>query len=173
VIYGDSTGSGDVHPQIQKVAAALAEHGAHGQVCVLPDSVRTAAQAAAALGCEVGAIANSLIFDADSAPLLILTSGAHRVDTNYISTAHGIATLRRADPKFVRRHTGQAIGGVAPTGHPSPIRTLVDRWLDNHTTVWAAAGHPQAVFATTYTQLLQLTEGTPTEVEETPRHDDG
>jgi prolyl-tRNA editing enzyme YbaK/EbsC (Cys-tRNA(Pro) deacylase) len=166
-------GSGDVHPQIQKVAAALAERGAQGQIRVLPDSVRTAAQAAAALGCEVGAIANSLIFDAAGAPLLILTSGAHRVDTDYISTTHGIAQLRRADPKFVRKHTGQGIGGVAPTGHPSPVRTLVDRWLDKHPTVWASAGHPQAVFATTYTQLLQLTEGTPTEVEEIPRLDEG
>lgn len=162
-------GSGDVHPQIQKVAAALAEHGVHGQVRVLPDSVRTAPQAAGALGCEVGAIANSLIFDADGAPLLILTSGAHRVDTNYISKAHSIDRLDRADPTFVRRHTGQGIGGVAPIGHPSPVRTLVDRWLGNYTTVWAAAGHPNAVFSTTYTQLLQLTEGTSTEVEEIPR----
>jgi prolyl-tRNA editing enzyme YbaK/EbsC (Cys-tRNA(Pro) deacylase) len=99
-------------------------------------------------------------------------SGAHRVDTDYICRTHAIARLRRADPTFVRRHTGQAIGGVAPIGHPSPVRTLVDRWLDNHTTVWASAGHPQAVFSTTYTQLLELTRGTPTEVEETPRLDD-
>jgi prolyl-tRNA editing enzyme YbaK/EbsC (Cys-tRNA(Pro) deacylase) len=162
---------GDVHPQIQKVVAALAEHGVHGQVRVLPDSVRTAPQAAAALGCEVGAIANSLIFDADSAPLLILTSGAHRVDTDFICRSHGIVQLRRADPTFVRRHTGQGIGGVAPIGHPSRVRTLVDRWLDSYSTVWAAAGHPNAVFSTTYTQLLQLTDGTSTEVEEIPRPD--
>jgi prolyl-tRNA editing enzyme YbaK/EbsC (Cys-tRNA(Pro) deacylase) len=172
VLSGESMSGNDLHPQIQKIAAALAEHGAHGSVRVLADSVRTAAQAAAALDCEVGAIANSLIFDADGAPLLILTSGAHRVDTDYICRTRGIAQLRRADPTFVRRHTGQAIGGVAPIGHPSPVRTLVDRWLDNHTTVWASAGHPQAVFSTTYTQLLELTRGTPTEVEETPRLDD-
>jgi len=172
VVSGDSMSSGDLHPQIQKVTAALAEHGAHGSVRVLPDSVRTAAQAAAALDCEVGAIANSLIFDADGTPLLILTSGAHRVDTDYISRTHGIAQLHRAAPKFVGRHTGQAIGGVAPIGHPFPVRTLVDRRLDNHTTVWAGAGHPQALFSTTYTQLLQPTEGTPTEVEEIPRLDE-
>ena len=134
---GDSTGA-QLHPQIEKVAAALAERESTGAVRVLPDSARTAAQAAAALGCEVGAIANSLLFDAAGAPLLVMTSGAHRVDTpswprTWTSRASGGPT-----PDFVRRHTGQAIGGVSPVGHPSPVRTLVDRWLARYDVIWAA-----------------------------------
>jgi len=144
--------------------AALSALGATGQVRVLPDSARTAAEAAAALGCEVGAIASSLVFDADGEPVLVVTSGAHRVDTAAVSAAYDLPPLRRADADFVRRATAQAIGGVAPVGHPSPVRTLVDRWLAGHETVWAAAGHPHAVFPTTYDELVRITGGTPADV---------
>jgi len=161
---GDSTGA-LLHPQIEKVAAALAERGSTGAVRVLPDSARTAAQAAAALGCEVGAIANSLLFDAAGAPLLVMTSGAHRVDTAKLAADLDVSSIRRADADFVRRHTGQAIGGVSPVGHPSPVRTLVDRWLARYDVIWAAAGHPHAVFPTTYAELLALTDGAPVDVE--------
>ena len=131
----------------------------------LPDSVHTAALAAEALGCEVGAIANSLLFDADGKPVLILTSGSHRVDTDKVAAAIGVASLRRAKPEFVRTHTGQVIGGVSPIAHPAPIRSFLDPWLRQYDEIWAAAGHPAAVFATTYDELVEMTGATPTDVD--------
>src|SRR5579863_8419119 len=119
-------------------AAVLRELGVAGQVRELPEPAPTAATAAAQLGCEVGAIANSLLFNADGEPLLIMTSGAHRVDTAKAAALIGAERVRRADPDFVRAATGQVIGGVAPVGHPAPIRTLVDTWLDKYDVVWAA-----------------------------------
>ncbi|MGW4639724.1 YbaK/EbsC family protein [Sphaerisporangium sp. NPDC004334] len=154
-----------LHPSVTKVTDALREAGATGEVVVLTDPAPTAAAAAAQLGCEVGAIANSLVFDADGEPLLVLTSGAHRVDTALIAGLVGAAKVRRATPDFVKAATGQAIGGVAPVGHPAPIRTLVDTWLAEHEVVWAAAGHVHTVFPTTYDELLRMTGGAPTEVE--------
>src|SRR5688500_13071874 len=153
------------HPAITRFRDTLATHGGAGQIVVLPDSVHTAALAAQALGCEVGAIANSLLFDADGEPLLILTSGAHRVDTAKVAGALGIARLRRASPEFVREHTGQVIGGVSPIGHPARVPTYLDPWLHRHDVVWAAAGHPAAVFSTSYDELLAMTEAIPLEVE--------
>jgi prolyl-tRNA editing enzyme YbaK/EbsC (Cys-tRNA(Pro) deacylase) len=152
------------HPQIKAVRAALDEAGVTGELRILPDGVRTAQAAADAVGCEVGAIANSLIFDADGEPVLILTSGSHRVDTEHVAREQGLPALSKATPDFVRQHTGQAIGGVAPVGHPAPLRTFVDRWLVQHETVWAAAGHSHAVFATSYDELLELTAGDPVDV---------
>ncbi len=145
------------HPAIRTVADALVDRGVSSEVLVLPDSARTAAQAAAALGCEVGAIANSLLFDAGGQPLLILTSGSHRVDTAKVAADHDLPTLQRATPDFVRTHTGQAIGGVAPIGHPAPVPTYLDRALAQHDVIWAAAGHAHAVFPSTYDELLTLT----------------
>jgi prolyl-tRNA editing enzyme YbaK/EbsC (Cys-tRNA(Pro) deacylase) len=153
-----------IHPNVQLVADALEAAGATGVIRILDDAVPTAAAAAAELGCEVGAIANSLIFDGDGSPVLILTSGAHRVDTAKLAAELGITKLRRATPEFVKEHTGQAIGGVAPVGHPTPVRTLVDTALDQYSEVWAAAGIPHSVFPTTYTELLNLTNGTPVTV---------
>lgn len=131
---------------------------------MLPDSARTAVEAASSLGVEVGAIANSLIFAAAGEPVLILTSGAHRVDTAKVVAEQGLPALERADPDFVRVHTGQAIGGVSPVGHPAPLRTFIDVALAGHDQVWAAAGHPHAVFATSFAELLTLTSGTPISV---------
>lgn len=128
---------------------------------ILPDSVHTAVLAAQALGCEVGAIANSLLFAADNEPVLVLTSGAHRVDTTKVAELVGVPRLSRASPDFVKRHTGQVIGGVSPIAHPSPVRTYLDSWLQRYDVVWAAAGHPAAVFSTTYAELAVLT-GAPT-----------
>lgn len=153
-----------MHPNTERVSARLRELGAPGEVRELPDSARTAQAAADQLGCEVGAIANSLIFDADGAPLLVLTSGAHRVDTGKVAATLGVAKVRRADPHFVRAATGQAIGGVSPLGHPAPIRTLVDTWLAKYDVVWAAAGHPHTIFPTSYEELLRITGGTATDV---------
>jgi prolyl-tRNA editing enzyme YbaK/EbsC (Cys-tRNA(Pro) deacylase) len=152
------------HPRVAEVARLLCAAGATGTVRHLPDSARTAAAAAAQLGVEVGAIVNSLVFDVDGNPLLVLTSGAHRVDEPLVATLLGGPAISRATPEFVRRHTGQAIGGVAPIGHPEPIGTLVDIELARHDQVWAAAGHPHTVFPTTYDELLSLTGGTAAEV---------
>ncbi|GAA0931448.1 YbaK/EbsC family protein [Nonomuraea longicatena] len=147
------------------VAAVLRELGVAGEIVYLTEKAPTAATAAAQLGCDVGAIANSLIFDADGTPLLVLTSGAHRVDTGLIARTAGVAQVRRATPEFVRAATGQPIGGVSPVGHPAPVRTLVDTWLDKHDVVWAAGGHPHTVFPTSFTELVRITDGTPADVE--------
>lgn len=150
-----------MHPATDKVAQALAAAGASGTVRELDSSARTAALAAAQLGVEVGAIANSLVFQADGEPLLVLTSGAHRVDTALLASTLGVGRITRADPEFVREHTGQAIGGVAPVGHPGRLRTVIDRALADYDEVWAAAGHPNTVFPTTFDELIRITEGTP------------
>ncbi len=145
-------------------AAVLRDLGVPGQVRELPEPAPTAAIAAAQLGCEVGAIANSLIFSADGAPLLVMTSGAHRVDTTKVAALTGVSLVQRADARSVRDWTGQAIGGVAPVGHPAPIRTLVDTWLDKYDVIWAAAAHPHTVFPTSYAELIRITNGTPADV---------
>lgn len=154
------------HPAVAKVAAVLAEAGQHraaGGIRILPAEVRTAAQAAEALGVEVGAIANSLIFRAvfadRIAPLLSLTSGAHRANTGKLAELIGATAVDKADPKFVKEQTGQVIGGVAPVGHPAPIQTLVDTALERYDVIWAAAGHAKSVFPTTFADLVTLTGG--------------
>jgi prolyl-tRNA editing enzyme YbaK/EbsC (Cys-tRNA(Pro) deacylase) len=159
------------HPSISAVASALREAGllsAADGIRVLDDEVRTAAAAALALGVEVGAIANSLVFRAtygdEVRPLLALTSGAHRADTARLAALAGADEVGRADPAFVREHTGQPIGGVAPVGHPRRVHTIVDRDLAGCAVVWAAAGHPRSVFPTTYADLLALTGGTAADV---------
>jgi len=153
-----------MHPNVKAVQDALIAADATGEIRVLPDAVTTATAAAAALGVEVGQIANSLIFDADGDPLLVLTSGAHRVDTAKVAALIGVSAVRRASPDFVREHTGQAIGGVAPVGHPKPVRTLVDTALEQYDEVWAAGGIPHAIFPTTFAELVRMTDGTPAEV---------
>ncbi|WNV83576.1 YbaK/EbsC family protein [Umezawaea sp. Da 62-37] len=159
------------HPGMQKVAAALTEAGHHEAaqgIRVLEDAVRTAAQAAEAVDVPVGAIANSLVFTAIRAdvpaPLLVLTSGAHRADTDLLAELAGADRVERAAPDFVREHTGQVIGGVSPIGHPSRIMAFVDTDLEQYPVVWAAGGHPHAVFPTTFAGLVELTGGTPARV---------
>ena len=153
------------HPTISRFRDEHRRRGGTGEVVILPDSVHTAALAAEALGCEVGAIANSLLFDTAGSPVLILTSGAHRVDTVAVTERIGVAGLKRAKPEFVREHTGQVIGGVSPIGHPAPVPTYLDSWLRKYDVVWAAAGHPAAVFSTSYDELLALTGATEIEVD--------
>lgn len=159
------------HPAVAKVAAALAEAGrqrAADGIRILPAEARTAAQAAEALGIEVGAIANSLVFRAVRAgadvPLLSLTSGAHRADTAKLAELIGATAVEKADPVFVKAHAGQVIGGVAPVGHPAPIETLVDIALEQYDVIWAAAGHAKSVFPTTFAELVALTGGRAAEV---------
>ena len=152
------------HPRVDAVARALAEAGAGGEVRLLPAEARTAAAAAAALDVPVGAIVNSLVFLADGSPVLILTSGAHRVDTTRTAATIGRGRLRRATPEFVRTHTGQVIGGVSPIDHPRALPTYLDTALRQHPEIWAAAGHPAAVFSTTYDELRTMTGATEIEV---------
>ena len=159
-----STAPEDRHPSIASFRSALTEAGGRGRIVVLPESVHTAALAAQALGCEVGAIANSLVFDCEGRPVLILTSGAHRVDTEKAAATIGRGPLRRAKPEFVRAHTGHVIGGVSPIDHPAPIPTYLDTALQHYPEIWAAAGHPAAVFSTTYDELRGMTGATPIEV---------
>jgi prolyl-tRNA editing enzyme YbaK/EbsC (Cys-tRNA(Pro) deacylase) len=154
-----------VHPNCVAVDAILEAAAAPGRVQILDAAATTAVAAAAQLGVEVGAIANSLIFKtAEGEPLLVMTSGAHRVDTAKVAALAGTASLARAGPEFVHAATGQRIGGVAPVGHPSPVRTFVDVTLRDYPQIWAAGGVAHAVFPTTYAELLRLTAGTPAEV---------
>ena len=153
------------HPSITRFRDEHTRRGGTGRIVILPESVHTAALAAEALGCEVGAIANSLVFDDHGSPVLILTSGAHRVDTGRTAAVIGAGRLARARPEFVREHTGQVLGGVSPIGHPSPVPTYIDSWLQKHDVVWAAAGHPAAVFSTSYDELVEMTGATTIDVE--------
>jgi prolyl-tRNA editing enzyme YbaK/EbsC (Cys-tRNA(Pro) deacylase) len=153
------------HAAVTRFKQAHSAAGGGGRVVILPDSVHTAALAAEALGCEVGAIANSLVFDAAGTPVLILTSGAHRVDTAATAARIGVPALKRATPEFVREHTGQVIGGVSPLAHPSPVPTYLDPALRQYDEIWAAAGHPAAVFSTTYDELLAMTGAVEVDVE--------
>lgn len=145
-----------MHRNTAKVAAELARAGAEGRIRELQESTRTAAEAAAALGCPVGAIASSLVFIVDGEPVLVLTSGAHRVDTEHLATQVGAAEIRRATADEVRIATGQPIGGVSPLGHDAPVQTLIDMALVSFPVVWAAAGTPHAVFETSYPELVRL-----------------
>jgi prolyl-tRNA editing enzyme YbaK/EbsC (Cys-tRNA(Pro) deacylase) len=160
------------HPGVARVRRALVDLRAAGEIVVLDAHVRTAPLAAEALGVAVAQIANSLVFAVPDPrsptgrrPLLVLTSGAHRVDTDQVAGVLGVERLERADPVFVRSTTGFAIGGVPPVGHASPVQTLVDVALAAHHQVWAAAGHPRAVFPTRYDELLRITAGQPVEVD--------
>jgi prolyl-tRNA editing enzyme YbaK/EbsC (Cys-tRNA(Pro) deacylase) len=153
-----------MHPNCEAVNRILEAAGLPGRVRMLDEAVATALAAARYLGCSVGAIANSLIFATDGGePLLIMTSGAHRVDMIKVGQQLGVE-LRRASPEFVRKHTGQPIGGVAPIGHPQPIRTLVDRALGDFDELWAAGGIPHAIFPLIYRDLLMITRGTEVDV---------
>lgn len=146
------------------VQDALRTAGITGDIVVLPDAAATAPLAAAALGVEVGAIANSLVFWSDGEPLLVMTSGAHRVDTAALAERLGRGSIRRASAEQVREATGQAIGGVAPCGHPTPLTTVIDADLAAFEQIWAAGGTPHTVFPMTFDELVALTGGTITTV---------
>ncbi len=143
----------------QDVAEQLRVLGAHGAIVEFEDTVPTAAVAAERLGCEVGAIANSLVFRVGDEPLLIITSGAHRADTQRVATQLDIGPIKRADPEFVLACTGQPVGGVAPVGHPKPIRTIVDSALTAYPAVWAGGGTKHTMFPTSHDELVRLTDG--------------
>lgn len=152
-------------PRSRLVHDALRAAGIPGEIVVLPDAASTAVLAAAALGVEVGAIANSLVFWSDDEPLLVMTSGSHRVDTAALAERLGRGRIARATPEQVREATGQAIGGVAPTGHPASLTTIIDESLAEYPEIWAAGGTPHTVFPMTYDELLRLTGGTVAKVD--------
>ena len=153
-----------VKPRNARVVAALAAVGVDTDIKILDADAKTATAAAEQLGCDVGAIANSLLFDCDGSPLLVMSSGAHRVDTTRLARALGASSITKASPQMVRSATDQAIGGVAPTGHPSRIRTVVDDTLARYPVVWTAAGTPDSVMPLSYEQLLKVTEGVAVQV---------
>ncbi len=146
-----------MHPSTQRILDILMGAGLGSDVRTLADSTRTAAEAASALGCDVGAIASSLVFLADGAPILVLTSGRHRVDTAVLAAQIGASAITRASADQVREATGQPIGGVAPVGHPAPVPTYLDVALRDYDVLWAAAGTPHSVFDITYDALRDLT----------------
>ena len=146
------------HPAVERVEAALRAAGIEPQTRWLDESAPTAAAAAEALGVDVGAIANSLVFTLDGAPLLVMTSGSHRVDTAWLGEQLG-GIIKRADADTVKQATSQTIGGVAPIGHPQPLRTIVDAQLVSYPQLWAAAGHAHTVFPLSFDELVHITEG--------------
>ena len=142
---------------VARVKHALTVLGAADTVTVFDSTVPTAAAAAAALGCEVAAITNSLVFNHDGVPLLILASGSARVDVGKVAGQLGAGTIRRAAHGFVLEHTGQEVGGVAPVGHPEKIRTLLDESLAAHPVLWAGAGDHNSMFSIGYEELQRIT----------------
>ena len=152
-----------MHPNAERVVAALRAAGCDSEVVELTESARTAAEAAAALGVSVGQIANSLVFTLGGEPILVMTSGANRVDTAALGERLG-APVERADAATVRAATGFPIGGVAPVGHATDLRVLVDEDLLGYDAIWAAAGTPHTVFPTTGAELVRITGGEPVRV---------
>lgn len=146
-----------------RVTALLKELGCSGEVTILSDSARTALDAANALNIQVGQVASSIVFKLPSGnPLLVITSGRHRVDTELVAKNLGVEKLHRADADFVKSASGFSIGGVAPIGWVNqPEITLIDEALNEHDVAWAAAGHPHSVYPTSFSELLRVSGGTP------------
>jgi len=150
------------NPSVQRVSAKLKELGIKGEVHVLSDSARTAQEAADALGILVGQVASSIVFKLDDeSPLLVITSGRHRVDTKLVAEKLGVAKLHRVDADYVKEKSGFSIGGVSPVGWVSPATILIDEALNDYEVVWAAAGHPHSVYPTTSAELLECTGAKP------------
>jgi prolyl-tRNA editing enzyme YbaK/EbsC (Cys-tRNA(Pro) deacylase) len=151
-----------VHPNAEKVAAAARELGLDLELREFPEGTRTAADAARAIGVEVGQIVKSLVFTLDGALVMALMSGRNRLDEARLAAALGGSEVGRTDAAGVRDATGYAIGGVPPFGHPSPLPTAIDEDLLDYDEVWAAAGTPRDVFAVAPPELVRLTGGTVT-----------
>lgn len=148
---------------VKRVVAAKEKFGITGEIKVLTETAKSAAEAAAGLGIEVGQIASSIIFKLpDNSPLLVITSGRHRVDTELVASKLGIEKLERVDADYVKENSGFSIGGVSPLGWISkPEIILIDEALNDYDVVWAAAGHPHAVYPTTYAELIKCTDAKP------------
>jgi prolyl-tRNA editing enzyme YbaK/EbsC (Cys-tRNA(Pro) deacylase) len=151
---------------VRRVGAAIEANALPGEIKILSESAKTAVDAARALGIEVGQIASSLVFKLpDGSPLLIITSGRHRVDTERVAERLGVAALARADADWVKSVSGFSVGGVAPIGWESEdlsisVRIIIDEALADYSEVWAAAGHPHAVFPTSFEELQRVTGAT-------------
>ncbi len=148
----------------ERVQAALDAHGLDCKVVRLPESTRTAAEAAKAVGCDVGAIAKSLLFLADGEPLLVICAGDRRVDTKLVAEKVGATQVKMAPAEEVRRVTGYAIGGVPPVGHATPLRSLMDESLLRWQVIYAAAGAHDALFPVEPRRLLEASGATLAEV---------
>jgi len=153
---------------VARVRSAVTALGLTGDIVELSNSARTAADAAAAVGCEIDQIAKSMIFSADGELVLALTSGSNTVDGAKLAALAGAAACGRAKPDDVRAATGFAIGGVSPYGHSQPIRCWIDPHLLDFTTVWVAAGSPHTVFEVPAGRLAETTSGTVADFTNTP-----
>ena len=150
------------NPSVQRVSAKLKELGVQGDIQVLSDSARTAQEAADALGILVGQVASSIVFKLDDeSPLLVITSGRHRVDTKLVAGKLGVEKLHRVDADYVKEKSGFSIGGVSPVGWVNPATILIDEALNDYEVVWAASGHQHSVYPTSYSELLQCTGAQP------------
>lgn len=147
---------------VKRAAEAIKQLQMSGEIKLLSESARTAQDAATALGIQVGQIASSIVFKLPSGnPLLIVTSGRHRVNTELVASDLGVAQLGRADADYVKNLSGYSVGGVAPVGWLNqPEIILIDKALGEYVEVWAAAGHPHTVFPTTFDELLRVSGGT-------------
>jgi len=146
------------NPNVQRVQQTLKKLGVSGEVKALSDSARSAQEAADALGILVGQVASSIVFKLpDESPLLVITSGRHRVDTALVAAHLGVDKLHRVDADYVKEQSGFSIGGVSPVGWISKATIIIDRALSEYEIVWAAAGHPHAVYPTTFDELVKCT----------------
>ena len=153
-----------VHRNTRRVLETAAAAGIDLDVRRFPEGTRTAQDAAAAIGSEVGAIAKSIVLMSDGGPVLVLTSGANRADYDKVAAALGVTGVRRADAEEARAATGYPIGGTAPWGHPASMPVLFDQDLQRYETVWAAAGTPDTVFPIAPGDLVRLAGATPADV---------
>ncbi len=147
---------------VKRVKQALISNGLSTEITVLTESARSAAEAASALGIEVGQIASSIIFKlSDQKPLLVITSGRHRVNTELVADKLGFDKLDRVDADYVKENSGFSIGGVAPIGWTNPPAiVIIDEALSEYEVVWAAAGHPHAVFPSSFNALKSMANAT-------------
>ena len=147
---------------VQRVQGLMKELGMKGEITALADSARTAKEAADALGIEAGQVASSIVFKLDDeSPLLVITSGRHKVDTELVAKSLNQSKLHRVDADYVKEKSGFSIGGVSPIGWVSQATILIDEALNDYDIVWAAAGHPHSVFPTTYAELIACTGAKP------------
>jgi prolyl-tRNA editing enzyme YbaK/EbsC (Cys-tRNA(Pro) deacylase) len=151
---------------IERFREEASRLGLAPKILEFPEGTRTAAEAAQAVGCDIGQIVKSLVFMAEGRAVLALTSGRNRVDPNALGALMGVRSVRKATPEEAREATGFAIGGTPPFGHARPIRVFVDRDLLAYDVVWAAAGTPRAVFALSSQELLVATGGEPADFRE-------
>ncbi len=152
------------HPSVIKFRQAATDLGVKGEVIKTQETARTADEAAATLGVQVGQIVKSLVFEADGETVLVLTSGENKVDTNKVALAFKVSHVGKADADKTREVTGYAIGGVPPLGHATKMKILIDETFQKFDEIWAAAGHPHFVFPTTYEELVRLSGAIPADV---------